>query len=355
MSRMPQAQFRPVVNVHRNGVKEHRGLVLHVQEGLNSPFGWFNNPSSEASSDFWVSKSGLIEQYVETGTDYAWAQAAGNAYYASVETEGHVGEPLTAAQIEGVAKIYAWGHATFGWPLTVVDSTTAHGLTWHGAGGAAWGGHYGCPGTLRKNQRAAIMARATQLAGSGASQIARYQVTINGLAYGYGATGTQVTQVGQALVKHGFGRHYTSGPGPNWTDADTENYADYQRSLGYKGTEADGVPGAASLTKLLGKLPGPTHPATPATPKPAPKPSHPGFPVGIAPNKSNPSAKTLQQLLKDTGWLAKSVPLSDNYGPKTQAAVIGFNKKHGLNSVGKTKDPAIGPKGWALLCTLALG
>ncbi|WP_328629994.1 peptidoglycan-binding protein [Streptomyces lycii] len=80
---------------------------------------------------------------------------------------------------------------------------------------------------------------------------ARYQVTINGQRYGYGAYGPHVTAVGRALVSAGFGRHYKSGPGPKWTDADTKNYADYQRSLGYSGSDADGVPGATSLGKLL--------------------------------------------------------------------------------------------------------
>ncbi|WP_208615487.1 peptidoglycan-binding protein [Streptomyces rubellomurinus] len=85
---------------------------------------------------------------------------------------------------------------------------------------------------------------------------ARYQTTINGLAYGYGAQGPQVTAVGEALVSHGFGSYYQVGPGPDWTDADTGNYADYQRSLGYGGADADGVPGEASLRELIGYLPG---------------------------------------------------------------------------------------------------
>jgi hypothetical protein len=100
-----------------------------------------------------------------------------------------------------------------------------------------------------------------------ASTPARYQVTINGLPYGYGATGPQVTAVGKALVAKGFGRHYTDGPGPTWSDADTLNYSDFQKSLGFKGTaagqDADGVPGASTLAKLLGTLPS-KPPAAPA-------------------------------------------------------------------------------------------
>ncbi|MGG2460101.1 peptidoglycan-binding protein [Streptomyces sp. RGM 3693] len=99
--------------------------------------------------------------------------------------------------------------------------------------------------------------------GSG-SAITRYQITINGLTYGYGAKGSHVTKVGQALVERGFGKHYASGPGPTWTDVDTQNYADFQKSLGYSGKAADGVPGEDSLKKLLCSLPGQ------ATAKPVP-------------------------------------------------------------------------------------
>ncbi|MFJ1708582.1 N-acetylmuramoyl-L-alanine amidase [Kitasatospora sp. NPDC088346] len=162
---MPGAVWRPVRNRTAAGRTEQRGLVLHVQDGRNSPFGWFDDEDSEASSDFWVSTSGRIEQYVDTGSDRAWAQGAGNRAYASVETEGYPSEPLTAAQIEGVAQIYAWGARLWAWPLQVIDSTTERGFTWHGAGGAAWGGHPDCPGPIRKAQRGAILARAAELLG----------------------------------------------------------------------------------------------------------------------------------------------------------------------------------------------
>ncbi|GLW53980.1 peptidoglycan recognition protein family protein [Kitasatospora phosalacinea] len=166
MARFDRATWRPVINRTPNGRTEQRGLVLHVQADDTSPFGWFNQSSSQASSDFWVSKSGSIEQYVDTGSDRAWAQAAGNRVYASVETEGYPSEPLTPAQIEGVAQIYAWGARLWGWPLQVVDNTTDRGLTWHGAGGSAWGGHPDCPGEIRKAQRGAIIARAAELLGA---------------------------------------------------------------------------------------------------------------------------------------------------------------------------------------------
>ena len=101
---------------------------------------------------------------------------------------------------------------------------------------------------------------------------ARYQTTINGLAYGYGAKGAHITAVGKALVKAGFAAHYTDGPGPEWSDADTQNYSDFQKSLGYKGTaagqDADGVPGAGTLKKLMGTLPAKPAPAVQYEPFP---------------------------------------------------------------------------------------
>ncbi|MCD9903224.1 peptidoglycan-binding protein [Streptomyces sp. MT29] len=125
----------------------------------------------------------------------------------------------------------------------------------------------------------------------GTSDVARYQVTINGLTYGYGAKGPHITKAGAALVKAGFGKHYTSGPGPVWTDADTLNYAAFQRSLGHTGKAADGIPGEASLKKLLGSLPA----------QPKPKPPFPGR-DHFGPGKRNASIELLGRQLVRKGF-----------------------------------------------------
>ncbi|MFQ6197074.1 peptidoglycan-binding domain-containing protein [Streptomyces sp. NPDC000405] len=83
--------------------------------------------------------------------------------------------------------------------------------------------------------------------------------------------------------------------------------------------------------------------------------SPPPFPAGLAPDKSNPSAKSLQEALKRTGWPDPSIPSSDSYGPATQKAVAGFNTKHGLYAMGQPYDAAIGRRGWDLLHKLAYG
>ncbi|MER6031021.1 N-acetylmuramoyl-L-alanine amidase [Streptomyces sp. NPDC001851] len=256
MARMPGAVWRPVVNAHKNGVLERRGLVLHVQAGTNSPFGFFNNPAKQVSSDFWVSTMGRIEQYVETGVDYAFAQHLGNPYYASVETEGHPDTPLTPAQVEGVAHIYAWGNSTFGWPLHVVDSTTQPGLTWHGVGGDAWGGHPHCPGDKRKAQRGRIIDRATEILGldtDGEPSIDLGRLITLIRSDPEAAQGRPTYPEGVRLVE---GALHAEGLLDNINDdRDFEcltitAYAAWQRLLGYEGDAADGVPDQVSLTKL---------------------------------------------------------------------------------------------------------
>lgn len=141
-----------------------RGLVLHVQVGGGDLRSYFDQPGVQASSHWWVGKLGRLVQYLPADRQ-SWAQAAGNSGWHSVETEGQPSEPLTDAQVATLGRLYAWGHAAWGWPLHLTDTTTGTGLGWHGMGGAAWGGHTGCPGDIRKAQRAAILAAAGMTTG----------------------------------------------------------------------------------------------------------------------------------------------------------------------------------------------
>ena len=65
-----------------------------------------------------------------------------------------------------------------------------------------------------------------------------------------GANNKYVTQLGQRLVKKGFGRHYVEGPGPRWGEADRLNVRDFQRSKAALKGDADGYPGPLTW-KLL--------------------------------------------------------------------------------------------------------
>lgn len=157
----PGFTVRPVSNRSRGDLAGRRtlGLVEHVQDGDGSPFGWFCDPASDASSTWWLGKRGEREQYGNPDTDRFWAQADGNWDYHSVETEGHPGEPLTDPQLESFAVLMAWGAGRYGWPLALANHPGAPGLGYHAMGGRSWGGHPYCPGTLRLAARPTILAR----------------------------------------------------------------------------------------------------------------------------------------------------------------------------------------------------
>ncbi|MEV6124865.1 peptidoglycan-binding protein [Streptomyces sp. NPDC052077] len=175
---------------------------------------------------------------------------------------------------------------------------------------------------------------------------ARYRVTIGGLAYGYGATGAHVTAVGEALVDGGFGRHYKTGPGPRWTDADTLNYQAFQLAMGYTGTaphqDADGVPGEVSLHQLLGYLPGKK-----TTSSAPPYPGRSAFVLG----KSNPAVTVLDGGLVRKGYTrhragAKYVP-GPLFSENCRRNVADFQRA--TPALAGDPDGCPGPLTWRLL------
>ncbi|MFF8840575.1 peptidoglycan-binding protein [Streptomyces sp. NPDC015130] len=176
--------------------------------------------------------------------------------------------------------------------------------------------------------------------GTGTTSPARYQATINGLAYGYGAKGDHVTRVGKALVAKGFGKHYTSGPGPTWSDADTRNYADFQKSLGHSGKAADGVPGEASLKKLLGTLP--------SKPKPA-QPANEPFPGAefFSPGRRSPIITAMGRRLVAEGCSAYSQGPGPSWTNADKAAYAKWQRK--LGYTGTAADGIPGKKSWDAL------
>jgi hypothetical protein len=155
----PDATRKPLPADMGGTLARSAGLVLHVQAGDNSPWGWFGRADVKASSHWWVAKTGALEQYVPADR-IAWAQAGGNGAWHSAETEGFPGEGLTVAQIATLGRLYRWGHERWSWALHLAESPGGTGLGWHGMGGTAWGSHPGCPGDLRKGQRSAILAAA---------------------------------------------------------------------------------------------------------------------------------------------------------------------------------------------------
>ncbi|WP_051673632.1 peptidoglycan-binding protein [Streptomyces sp. NTK 937] len=336
MARLNSAQWRPVRNFTKGGQAEVRGVVIHIMAGtLMGSEAWFDNPAARASSHFGTGKDGRLFQWVDTANK-AWAQANGNSSWLSVENEGQGGDSLTDAQLDRCADVLRWAHEVYGVPLQVATSPSGRGLGYHAMGGAAWGGHTSCPGSKIVAQLPEIVKRAGGKAASTAptagSGVSRATVTIGGLKYGYGVNGAHVTAVGKALVAAGCSA-YVEGPGPTWTDADTKSYAKWQRKCGYTGSDADGVPGEASLKKLMGKLPSAPAAAKPAAPVVdlsnlvAAARRDPGLKQGGTTHAAD--VKVVEAALKAEGLLAAKYAADGSFGSVTVTAYAAWQRKCG--------------------------
>ncbi|MFF2572456.1 peptidoglycan-binding protein [Streptomyces sp. NPDC058084] len=66
-----------------------------------------------------------------------------------------------------------------------------------------------------------------------------------------GQSNAYVEKLGKQLVKRGYGKHYVSGPGPRWTEADRRNVQAFQQAQGWRGGAADGYPGPETWRRLF--------------------------------------------------------------------------------------------------------
>ncbi|MET9673402.1 peptidoglycan-binding protein [Streptomyces sp. NPDC006482] len=69
--------------------------------------------------------------------------------------------------------------------------------------------------------------------------------------FGPGANNPYVTQLGKLLVERGGKKYYSKGPGPKWGEADRRATQAFQLAQGWKGKEADGLPGPDTWKLLV--------------------------------------------------------------------------------------------------------
>ena len=199
MPHYPGSTSRPVSS-HGGPASSHMGLVVHITTNDFDPYGFFSNPANQASSNYWVAADGAVSEYVDPALT-AWAQANGNGSFVSVETSGKPGTPMTDAQITAVAALYAWGHATYGWPLQLTNSPSIPGLGWHGMGGSGWGGHSDCPGDARRAQLPLVLARAVNGAPIAPEDIDMYTLEQIGAAAADATLSRQIAGAGTPNVQ----------------------------------------------------------------------------------------------------------------------------------------------------------
>lgn len=258
MARMPGvAYIGPTPNMDQGGMLSVDGLVLHIQQGTESgSIAWFKNPAAEASAHFLNPKTGPLVQLVDTA-DKAWAEAAGNPHWVSVENEGFVPDALTPSQLENVAQLYAWLHRTYSVPLQSTDSPSGSGLGWHGMGGVAWGNHPDCPGGAIKSQRPAILARVHEILGT----TPKFVPFPGGWWFTPGRTSPIIAAMHERLIAVGCDRYKTNTNLDVWGSGDVASYQAWQLKCfpgasTAPGGAADGIPGQTSWDRLQVPNPG---------------------------------------------------------------------------------------------------
>lgn len=238
----------PTVNRTEDGMSVVRGLALHIQQGTEQGSeAWFKNPASKASAHFLNPKKGPLRQLVDTA-DRAWAQAAGNPNWISVENEGVSGEPLNDSQLSNAAQLFAWVHRTYNTvPLQLADTPADGGLGWHGMGGAAWGNHPNCPGKPIIAQRPQILAEAERLLGL----VPGAYVPYPGAAWFHmGRRSSIVARMHDRLVEEGCDRYQSTANKDVIGSGDVLSYEAWQHKCGFTGPQATWPPGPTTWNLL---------------------------------------------------------------------------------------------------------
>jgi peptidoglycan hydrolase-like protein with peptidoglycan-binding domain len=151
------AVWRPI-SANTGGALHPIGLVLHHAVMNGSLHDFFNSPAAEVSAHFWVSQSGVIEQYVDSER-VAWHGMALNGAYCGVETEGCAApphaEPMSDAMVAALGDLYGEGAGRHGWPNALAEANGQPGFGYHRMEVAT-----ACPCDVRLARRPDILAMA---------------------------------------------------------------------------------------------------------------------------------------------------------------------------------------------------
>lgn len=137
MSWYPKAVKRPIkANFTPKKRASTRAVILHVDGGdAGSLFGWFSAPGRGASSHFYVTKSGVVEQYVDADL-IAWTTGEANPTTIGIETQGKGTGEWTAPQRAAIVKLLAWICKTYKIPAVEMPNSkpSSRGIGTHRLG-----------------------------------------------------------------------------------------------------------------------------------------------------------------------------------------------------------------------------
>lgn len=216
--------------------------------------------STNLESHFGLGFNGALAQYIGTQTRadanmYANERPDGTGAV-SVESASNLdhSDPWTDAQVAALIKLGVWMHQAHGVPLRICRTHSDPGFGYHALFPQWSNGGTACPGSARIRQFREVIFPGIVAAAGGQPvpdpkpepQYAPFPGSAWFKNQPYSAL---VTAMGKRLVAEGCGR-YRSGPGPQWTDADRQSYAAWQRKRGFSGTDADGWPGKTTWDAL---------------------------------------------------------------------------------------------------------
>ncbi|MGW6564586.1 peptidoglycan-binding protein [Streptomyces sp. NPDC054975] len=178
----------------------------------------------------------------------------------------HQGSP---GAVDGNSRFYGFecinlGNGSDPWPaaqLDAIERTSAALCRAHGWGARSVIGHlewsdwksdprgFAMPGMRDRVQKRLGTAPSKQPPPPPKPAAPRYQRFPGTAFFKTSPSSPIVTAMGRRLVAEGCGR-YQVGPGPRWSEADRQSYAAWQRKLGFRGSDADGWPGATSWNAL---------------------------------------------------------------------------------------------------------
>lgn len=138
-----------------------RIVILHSAAGRGSLYNFFKN-SSSLESHFWVSSTGVIEQYMDTNVR-ADANRHANGFAVSIETESTAAatERWTPEQAAAIVRLTDWLCSSYAIPRRLCDRWDGSGIGYHiqfGAPGPWTPVAKSCPGPARIAQMPEIIA-----------------------------------------------------------------------------------------------------------------------------------------------------------------------------------------------------
>ncbi|MFD4534559.1 peptidoglycan-binding protein [Kitasatospora sp. NPDC058397] len=170
--------------------------------------------------------------------------------------------------------------------------------------------------------------------------------------FGPGANNAYVTELGRLLVQRGGARFYSEGPDPRWGEADRRATQAFQEAQGWRGAEADGIPGKDTWDYLVngkgraigaGTTPLPPPPVGPGTGAPA----FPGRQY-FGPGQNNDQVRLLgEQLVRKGFGGSYGVGPGPRWSESDRRAVQAFQQAQGWR--GAEADGYPGPDTWRRL------